>query len=101
MRDTPYLAVDLAILDRNLAEMARSAQARGLALRPHAKTHKCVEIARRQVTLSGGGLTLATVAEAEVFADAGFDDVFIANMGPNYRDFFALYADEVLPRLRG
>jgi len=78
MRDTPYLAVDLAILDRNLAEMARSARARGLALRPHAKTHKCVEIARRQVALSGGGLTLATVAEAEVFADAGLDDVFLA-----------------------
>jgi D-serine deaminase-like pyridoxal phosphate-dependent protein len=78
MRDTPYLAVDLAVLDRNLAGMARSAQASGLALRPHAKTHKCVEIARRQVALSGGGLTLATVAEAEVFADAGFDDVFLA-----------------------
>ena len=35
------------------------------------------------------------------YADAGFDDVFIANMGPHYRDFFALYADEVLPRVRG
>jgi D-serine deaminase-like pyridoxal phosphate-dependent protein len=78
VRDTPYLAVDPAILDRNLTAMARSAAARGLALRPHAKTHKCVEIARRQVALSGGGLTLATVAEAEVFADAGFTDVFLA-----------------------
>ena len=78
MRDTPYLAVDLAALDRNLAAMAASARARGLALRPHAKTHKCVEIARRQVALSGGGLTLATVAEAEVFAGAGFDDLFLA-----------------------
>jgi hypothetical protein len=40
---------------------------------------------------------------AEAFApyeDAGFDEVFIANMGPNYRDFFALYGAEVLPRLR-
>lgn len=78
VRDTPYLAVDLTTLDRNLAAMAASARARGLALRPHAKTHKCVEIARRQVALSGGGLTLATVAEAEVFADAGLDDVFLA-----------------------
>jgi len=78
VRDTPYLAVDLAVLDRNLAAMAQSARDRGLALRPHAKTHKCVEIARRQVALSGGGLTLATVAEAEVFADAGLDDVFLA-----------------------
>jgi len=35
------------------------------------------------------------------YADAGFDEIFIANMGPNYRDFFALYGAEVLPRLRG
>jgi D-serine deaminase-like pyridoxal phosphate-dependent protein len=78
VRDTPYLAVDIALLERNLAAMAGSARARGLALRPHAKTHKCVEIARRQVALSDGGLTLATVAEAEVFAAAGLDDVFLA-----------------------
>ena len=37
----------------------------------------------------------------EPYADAGFDEVYIANMGPHYRDFFTLYADEVLPRLRG
>ena len=36
----------------------------------------------------------------EPFADAGFDEVYVANMGPNYRDFFTLYGDEVLPRLR-
>ena len=78
VRDTPFLAVDVDVLDRNLASMAARAQEGGLALRPHAKTHKCVEIARRQVALSGAGLTLATVAEAEVFAAAGFDDVFLA-----------------------
>jgi D-serine deaminase-like pyridoxal phosphate-dependent protein len=78
VRDTPYLAVDADILDRNLTTMADGARTRGLALRPHAKTHKCVEIARRQVALSGAGLTLATVAEAEVFAAAGFDDLFLA-----------------------
>ncbi len=78
MRDTPYLAVDVDLLDRNLTTMADAARARGLALRPHAKTHKCVEIARRQVALSGGGLTVATVGEAEVFADAGLDDLFLA-----------------------
>jgi D-serine deaminase-like pyridoxal phosphate-dependent protein len=78
VRDTPYLAVDVDLLDRNLAGMADAARARGLALRPHAKTHKCLEIARRQVALSGGGLTLATVGEAEAFAAAGFDDLFLA-----------------------
>jgi D-serine deaminase-like pyridoxal phosphate-dependent protein len=94
VRDTPYLAVDPALLDRNLTAMAASARNRGLALRPHAKTHKCVEIARRQVALSGGGLTLATVAEAEVFADAGLDDVFLAYpvvaAGPRARRLRAL-----------
>ena len=78
MQDTPYLAVDVDILDRNLAAMAAAARAGGTRLRPHVKTHKCVEIARRQVALSGAGITVATVAEAEVFAAAGFDDLFLA-----------------------
>jgi D-serine deaminase-like pyridoxal phosphate-dependent protein len=78
VQDTPYLAVDVDILDRNLAAMAAAARAAGTRLRPHVKTHKCVEIARRQVALSGAGITVATVAEAEVFAAAGFDDLFLA-----------------------
>ena len=41
------------------------------------------------------------VAAFTPYADAGFDEIFIANMGPNYRDFFALYGADVLPRLRG
>ncbi|BCY08213.1 alanine racemase [Actinoplanes sp. L3-i22] len=75
---TPSVIVDGGVLDRNLRAMASSAAARGFALRPHAKTHKCVEIARRQVELGAAGLTVATVAEAEVFAAAGLDDLFIA-----------------------
>ncbi len=78
MRDTPYLAVDERVLEANLAAMAAHAAERGLALRPHAKTHKSPEIARRQLAHGAVGLTLATVGEAEVFADAGFDDLFIA-----------------------
>ncbi|WP_243653241.1 alanine racemase [Pseudonocardia endophytica] len=76
--DTPFLAVDPTALERNLAAGAARAASRGLAWRPHAKTHKCVEIARRQLAHGAVGLTLATVAEAEVFADAGFDDLFLA-----------------------
>jgi D-serine deaminase-like pyridoxal phosphate-dependent protein len=75
---TPYLMIDVDVLARNVQRMASLAQARGLALRPHAKTHKCVEIARRQVDLGAAGLTVATVGEAEVFAAAGFTDLFIA-----------------------
>ncbi|HET6626781.1 MAG TPA: D-TA family PLP-dependent enzyme [Nocardioidaceae bacterium] len=75
---TPTLVVDLDILDRNLRTMADHAATMGVALRPHAKTHKCVEVARRQLRAGATGLTVATVAEAEIFAAAGFDDLFIA-----------------------
>ncbi|HLX89105.1 MAG TPA: alanine racemase, partial [Acidimicrobiales bacterium] len=70
--------VDLEVLDRNLTAMATQTNTLGVALRPHAKTHKCVEIARRQVTHGAIGLSVATIGEAEVFADAGFDDLFVA-----------------------
>jgi G6PDH family F420-dependent oxidoreductase len=53
----------------------------------------------RESTTCGRDLE-AHVAAFQPYADAGFDDVFIANMGPHYRDFFDLYRDEVLPRLR-
>lgn len=75
---TPCLVVDRDVLEGNLVAMAERAGDHGLALRPHAKTHKCLEIARRQVVLGAVGLTLATVGEAEVFAEAGFTDLFIA-----------------------
>lgn len=78
MRDTPYLAVDTAVLDANIARMAAHTRALGVDLRPHAKTHKSPDIARRQRDAGAVGLTVATVAEAEVFAAAGFSDLFIA-----------------------
>jgi D-serine deaminase-like pyridoxal phosphate-dependent protein len=75
---TPCLVVDRDVLEANLVAMADRARDRGFTLRPHAKTHKCLEIARRQLTLGAVGLTVATVGEAEVFADAGFTNLFIA-----------------------
>ncbi len=72
------MAVDVDVMDRNLRAMAAGAGERGLALRPHAKTHKTVEIARRQIELGAVGLTVATVREAEIFADGGAGDIFIA-----------------------
>lgn len=75
---TPYLVVDAERLDSNIARAAEWAARRGVVLRPHAKTHKIPEIARRQLAAGAVGLTVATVAEAEVFADAGFADLFIA-----------------------
>ena len=76
--ETACLVVDQAVLEANLQAMAATARARGLALRPHAKTHKCREIARRQLELGAAGLTVATVGEAEVFADDGCTDLFVA-----------------------
>jgi D-serine deaminase-like pyridoxal phosphate-dependent protein len=75
---TPCLVVDRDMLETNLVAMAGRARDHGFTLRPHAKTHKCLEIARRQLALGAVGLTVATVGEAEVFADAGFTDLFIA-----------------------
>ncbi len=76
--DTPDILVDLDILDRNIARMAETVRAKGLTLRPHAKTHKIPEIAARQLAAGAAGLTVATIGEAEVFAAAGVTDLFIA-----------------------
>ena len=72
---TPALLVDLEVLGRNLASMQARCDALGVALRPHVKTHKCVEIGRMQRDLGARGITVATLEEARAFADAGFDDI--------------------------
>ncbi|MHA3702717.1 alanine racemase [Jatrophihabitans sp. YIM 134969] len=66
---TPFVVVDPAVLDRNVAATQAFADSRGIALRPHAKTHKSVDVARRQLAAGAVGLTVATLGEAEVFAD--------------------------------
>lgn len=75
---TPFLHVDQARLRANIAQVAGAAAAAGVALRPHAKTHKCAEIARLQLDAGAIGLTVATIGEAEVFAEHGVEDLFIA-----------------------
>jgi D-serine deaminase-like pyridoxal phosphate-dependent protein len=76
--DTPDIMIDLDILERNVERMAAAVRDKGLSLRPHAKTHKVIEIAALQMAAGAAGLTVATIGEAEVFADAGIDDIFIA-----------------------
>src|SRR3954454_2011529 len=76
--ETPLVVVDLDRTDQRIAAMAAFMRNRSIALRPHAKTHKSVEIARRQIAAGASGLTVATIGEAEVFADAGLTDLFIA-----------------------
>ncbi len=75
---TPAVLVDLDVLERNIARQAERARAAGVRLRPHAKTHKCPEIAGMQLAAGAAGISLAKTSEAEVFAAAGFDDIFIA-----------------------
>jgi D-serine deaminase-like pyridoxal phosphate-dependent protein len=77
--DTPALLVDLDVLERNVQRMSEFAGAHGVALRPHAKSHKTLGIARRQVDAGSAGLTVAKLDEAEAFVDAGFLDLFVAN----------------------
>lgn len=73
--ETPALLLYLDVVERNLAAMARRAEALGVRLRPHAKTHKCVELGRLQLEHGARGLAVATLVEAEVFARAGFSDL--------------------------
>lgn len=75
---TPFLAVDAGRLRANIERTQAWADARGVALRPHVKTHKVPPVGRLQVEAGAHGTTVATVGEAEVFADAGFDDIFLA-----------------------
>jgi D-serine deaminase-like pyridoxal phosphate-dependent protein len=72
---TPALLLDIDVLDRNLDRMAERADGLGVRLRPHVKTHKCVEVAERQRARGAAGLTVSTLYEAAVFADHGFDDL--------------------------
>src|SRR5262249_13893220 len=74
---TPAVLVDLDVVDRNIAAMQSRANASGVKLRPHAKTHKAPLIGRMQIAAGPRGLTPAKVSEAEVFARAGFDDIFL------------------------
>ncbi len=79
MLDTPALVVDLDRLEANIDRWAAFARQAGVRLRPHGKTHKCLEIARRQLAAGASGLTLAKIGEAEVMARAGIADIFLAN----------------------
>src|SRR5215210_9225948 len=75
---TPHLLFDHAKMERNILKMADVASENGVALRPHVKTHKIPSIARRQVEAGASGITVAKVSEAEVMADGGLDDIFVA-----------------------
>jgi D-serine deaminase-like pyridoxal phosphate-dependent protein len=76
---TPALLLDLNKFETNLARMAARVKESGKALRPHAKAHKCVEIAKRQVAAGAIGVCVATVAEAELMAAAGIRGLLLTS----------------------
>jgi D-serine deaminase-like pyridoxal phosphate-dependent protein len=76
--DTPRVVVDLARVSANIDRLQAEMDRRGIVLRPHAKTHKSVAIARLQLAAGARGITVGTLGEAEVFVGAGIDDVFVA-----------------------
>jgi len=77
--NTPVLVLDVEALDRNIAVMAGLAAEHGVALRPHAKTHKSVDIARRQIAAGAVGLCCAKIGEAEVLSEGGIDGLLITS----------------------
>ena len=72
---TPACLVDRRVLERNLDRMAERARTLGVSLRPHVKTHKCVEVARLQQERGARGFTVSTLPEAAALFAAGFDDL--------------------------
>jgi len=76
---TPALLLDLDAFDANMARMAARVKERGKNLRPHAKAHKCPEIARRQVAAGAIGVCVATLAEAEMLVAAGIGGLLLTS----------------------
>jgi len=76
--ETPAVVVDLDVLDHNLSHMANYCREHQLRLRPHTKTHKIPELAKRQLASGATGITVAKLGEAEVMLNAGITDILIA-----------------------
>ncbi|MEY4399932.1 MAG: hypothetical protein RLZZ539_1261 [Pseudomonadota bacterium] len=77
--DTPALVLDLDAFERNMKLLQDAVSSAGVRLRPHAKSHKCPDIALRQIELGAVGICCQKVSEAAVFVDAGVSDIFITN----------------------
>src|SRR6516165_2205915 len=77
--NTPALVLDLEMLDRNIAEMATFAKAHNVKLRPHSKTHKSADIAKRQIKAGALGVCCAKLGEAEALAEAGVEHLHITS----------------------
>lgn len=77
--DTPALVIDLDAFERNIARLNQSLAGRAIRVRAHAKTHKCPEIALRQVAAGAVGVCCQKVSEAEAMVEGGVGDVLVSN----------------------
>jgi len=75
--DTPCLMVDIDILEQNIQTMQNAARAAGKNIRPHAKTHKCSILAKKQIRAGAVGVCAAKISEAEMLVDAGIKEVLV------------------------
>lgn len=94
--DTPAVIVDLDVMERNLSRMGDYCREHQLLLRPHTKTHKIPELAKRQIASGAAGITVAKISEAEVMLAAGIDDILIAYpiVGPTKTARLACLAEQ-------
>ncbi len=75
--DTPTILIDIDRVEANLKRAQAHADREGYTLRPHTKTHKLPQFAKRQIELGAKGITVQKLGEAEVMADGGVDDIFL------------------------
>jgi D-serine deaminase-like pyridoxal phosphate-dependent protein len=76
--NTPFVYVDLDIMENNLKQMANRLNNMNIDQRPHIKAHKSIEIATKQINYGAIGITVAKLSEAEIMAEAGFNNILIA-----------------------
>jgi 3-hydroxy-D-aspartate aldolase len=76
---TPALVLDLDAFERNLAHMTAHAKKHGIGLRPHAKTHKSVEIAKRQIGAGANGVCCAKLGEGEALGEGGIGSILLTS----------------------
>jgi D-serine deaminase-like pyridoxal phosphate-dependent protein len=88
---TPAVLIDENIVDRNIARVQKYMDEAGIKARPHIKTHKIPEFAKKQLAAGAIGITCQKISEAEIFADAGIDDILLT---------FNIIGDEKLSALK-
>jgi D-serine deaminase-like pyridoxal phosphate-dependent protein len=76
--DTPFVAIDLDVVENNIRTTQGYFDQHGIRFRPHVKTHKLPALAHQQIEAGAGGITCQKLGEAEVMAAAGIEDIFIA-----------------------